>query len=163
MWRLVQLPVDDLFTNTLFCLSDYFDIFRCFILIINLYVNITIFQINSFRAFNDIPIFINMHVLQFNDISWYVRVCFNNNCSMRKPAVFIFDDVTCMNLINKCDQSLRRVCLNSRQNLKNKTLNKNMIKKGKQRRFIHLNSKSCVSTDIGKKCPYLHVCSSTKA
>jgi hypothetical protein len=32
--------------------------------------------------------------------------------------VFIFDDVTCMNLINTFDQSLRRVCLNSRQNLK---------------------------------------------
>ena len=163
MWRLVQLPVDDLFTNTLFCLSDYFGIFRCFVFIINLYVNIAIFQINSFRTFNDIPIFINMHVLQLNDISWYVRVCFRNNCSMWKPAVFIFDDVTCMNLINTFDQSLRRMCLNSRQNLKNKTQNKNMIKEGKQQSFIQITSKSCVSTDICQKCSNVHVCSSTKA
>jgi hypothetical protein len=77
--------------------------------------------------------------------------------------VFIFDDVTCMNLINTFDQSLRRVCLNSRQNLKNKTQNTNMIKKGKQQRFIQFTSKSFVSTDIGQKCPNVHVCSSTKA
>jgi hypothetical protein len=63
--------------------------------------------------------------------------------------VFIFDDVTCMNLINTLDQSLRRVFLNSRQNLKRKTQNKNMITKGWQQRFIQFTSKSCVSTDIG--------------